>query len=48
MHRKEVPALVIKDQLRHSSMNTTVNFYIGSDLNYQREQNEKLNLNSGK
>jgi len=48
MHRKGVPALVIKDQLRHTSIKTTVDFYIGADLNYQREQNEKLNLNSGK
>ena len=42
MHRKGVPALAIKDQLRHSDIRTTVDFYIGSDLDYQREQNEKL------
>ena len=42
MHRKGVPALAIKDQLRHSDIRTTVDFYIGSDLEYQREQNEKL------
>jgi integrase len=48
MHRKGVPTLVIKDQLRHSSIKTTVDFYIGADLAYQREQIEKLTLNSGK
>jgi len=48
MHRKGVPALVIKDQLRHSNVKTTVDFYIGSDVSYQREQIEKLILNSGK
>jgi hypothetical protein len=48
MHRKGVPALVIKDQLRHSNVKTTVDFYIGSDVNYQREMIEKLILNSGK
>jgi integrase len=42
MHKKGVPVLAIKDQLRHSDMRTTVDFYIGSDLDYQREQNEKL------
>jgi len=48
MHRKGVPALVIKDQLRHTNVKTTVDFYIGSDVNYQREMIEKLILNSGK
>jgi site-specific recombinase XerD len=48
MHRKGVPALVIKDQLRHTDVETTVDFYIGSDVAYQREQIEKLILNSGK
>jgi len=51
MHRKGVSALVIKDQLRHSNIKTTVDFYIGADLGYQREQIEKLTLkweNSGK
>jgi len=48
MHRKGVPALVIKDQLRHSNVKTTVDFYIGSDVGYQREMIEKLILNSGK
>ena len=40
--------MVIKDQLRHSSMKTTVDFYIGTDLGSQREQIEKLTLNSGR
>ena len=31
-----------KEQLRHSDIRTTVDFYIGSDSDYQREQNEKL------
>jgi integrase len=48
MHRKGVPALVIKDQLRHSNVKTTVDFYIGADMDYQREMIEKLILNSGK
>jgi hypothetical protein len=48
MHRKGVPALAIKEQLRHTNIKTTVDFYIGADLAYQREQLEKLTLNSGK
>ena len=48
MHLKGVPALAIKDQLRHTSVKTTESFYIGSDIEYQRKQNEKLIMNSGK
>ena len=48
MHLKGVPALAIKDQLRHTSVKTTESFYIGSDIEYQRKQNEKLVINSGK
>lgn len=48
MHRKGVPTLAIKDQLRHSNISTTVDFYIGSDIDYQREQIEKLAFTSGK
>jgi len=48
MHRKGVPTLAIKDQLRHTNMKTTIDFYIGSDVDFQREQIEKLVLNSGK
>ena len=40
--------MAIKDQLRHATVKTTENFYIGSDIEYQREQIEKLVLNSGK
>ncbi len=39
---------MILHQLRHSSIKTTVDFYIGSDISYQREQIEKLIFNSGK
>ncbi len=48
MHRKGVPSLAIKEQLRHTNIKTTVDFYIGSDLDYQREMIEKLILKSGK
>ncbi len=48
MHRIGVTGLAIKDQLRHTNIKTTVDFYIGADLAYQREQIEKLMLNSGK
>jgi site-specific recombinase XerD len=42
MHLKGVEVTAIKDQLRHSSSRTTENFYIGSDVSYQRSQIEKL------
>jgi hypothetical protein len=42
MHLKGVPVLAIKDQLRHTTSRTTESFYIGSDLDYQRMQMEKL------
>lgn len=45
MHIKGVPSLAIKDQLRHGSVQTTENFYIGTDMEYQRSQVEKLSLN---
>jgi hypothetical protein len=48
MHRRGVPALAIKDQLRRSNIETTVDCYIGSDIGYQREQIEKLIFNSGR
>ena len=48
MYQKGVPALAIKDQLRHSDIRTTFNFYFGAYVNYQREQIEKLTFNSGK
>jgi len=48
MNLKGSPPLAIKDQLRHTSVKTTEGYYIGSDLEYQRAQAEKLILNSGK
>jgi integrase len=48
MHRKGVPTLAIKDQLRHTNVKTTIDFYIGSDVDFQREQIEKLVFDSGK
>jgi integrase len=48
LNRKGVRPIVIKDQLRHSTVKTTEDFYIGPDIEYQREQIEKLILNSGK
>jgi hypothetical protein len=48
MHRKGVPTLAIKDQLRHTNVKTTIDFYIGADTSYQREMIEKLVINSGK
>ena len=48
MHLKGAPILSIKDQLRHTTVKTTEGFYIGSDIEYQRQQAEKLGLNSGK
>jgi len=38
----------IKDQLRHTSIRTTENFYIGSDIGFQREQNERLSFSGRK
>jgi integrase len=48
MNLKGSPPMAIKDQLRHTSVNTTESFYIGSNIEYQRMQNEKLSINSGK
>ena len=48
MPRKGVPALVIKDQFKHNNVRTTVDFYIGQDVDPPREMIEKLILNSGK
>jgi len=33
-----VPTLAIKDQLRHTSVKTTIDFHIGLDEGYQREE----------
>lgn len=48
MNLKGSPPMAIKNQLRHTQLKTTEDFYIGSNIEYQREQNEKLKLNSGK
>ena len=48
MHLKGAEIKSIKDQLRHTSIKMTEGFYIGSDVNYQRKQNERLALDSGK
>jgi len=48
MHRKGVPVLAVTHHLRHTSVKTTMDFYIGQDVDYQREMIEKLILNSGK
>ena len=48
MNLKGAPPLSIRDQLRHTSVKTTEGFYIGSNIEYQRQQAEKLALNSGK
>jgi len=48
MNLKGSAPMAIRDQLRHTTVKTTEGFYIGSDIEYQRTQNEKLTLNSGK
>jgi len=45
MNLKGVSPLAIKDQLRHSSIKTTERFYLGTDMENQRAQAEKLVLN---
>jgi hypothetical protein len=39
--------MAMKDHLRHTTVKTTENFYIGSDIEYQHKQNERLVINSG-
>ena len=45
---KGADPLAVKDQLRHTDFKTTQDFYIGSDIEYQREQMEKLALEKPK
>ncbi len=45
LHLKGADPLAIKDQLRHTTIKTTENFYIGSDVEYQRSQIQRLSLN---
>ena len=44
MNIKGVDPMAIKDQLRHTEFKTTQDFYIGSDIEYQREQIGKITL----
>ena len=44
LHLKGADTMAIKDQLRHATMQTTENFYIGSDVEYQRSQIQRLSL----
>ncbi len=44
LHLKGADTLAIRDQLRHTTSQTTENFYIGSDVEYQRSQIERLSL----
>jgi len=44
LHLKGADPLAIRDALRHTTVKTTESFYIGSDVEYQRQQNEKLAL----
>jgi integrase len=45
MNLKGVSPMAIKDQLRHASIKTTDEYYIGSDTEFQRAQAEKLVFN---
>jgi site-specific recombinase XerD len=42
LYLKGVPAIAIKDQLRHSDIRVTTDFYVGCDSDYQKAQIEKL------
>lgn len=48
LYLKGVPAIAIKDQLRHSDIRVTTGYYVGCDSEYQKAQIEKLTLNSEK
>ena len=48
MNLKGSPPMAIKDHPRHTTVKTTESFYIGADIEYQRKQNEKLIIDSGK
>jgi integrase len=45
LHLKGADTLAIRDQLRHTTSQTTESFYIGQDIEYQRAQIERLTLN---
>lgn len=42
LHLKGASPIAIKDQLRHSDIRVTTNFYVGCDSDYQKAQIEKL------
>lgn len=42
LYLKGVPAIAIKDQLRHSDIRVTTDYYVGCDSEYQKAQIEKL------
>jgi len=44
MNIKGADPMAIKDQLRHTDFKTTQDYYIGSDIEYQREQISKITL----
>ncbi len=44
MYLKGAQVKAIADQLRHEDEKTTIDFYIGSDPEFQRSQNELLTL----
>lgn len=49
LYLKGVPAIAIKDQLRHSDIRVTTDYYyVGCDSDYQKTQIVKLTLNSEK
>jgi integrase len=42
LYLKGVPVIAIKDQLRHSDIRVTTDYYVGCDSEYQKAQIEKL------
>ncbi len=44
MNLKGSDPMAIKDQLRHTNFKTTQDYYIGSDIEYQRKQIDKITL----
>jgi integrase len=42
LHLKGASPITIKDQLRHSNIQVTTDFYVGCDLDFQKAQIEKL------
>jgi integrase len=42
LHKKGASPIAIKDQLRHSDIRVTVNYYVGTDSDYQKKIVETL------